>query len=72
MKTTLQKQTGGGGSKDTKMNKERKSNKKNIFNPLNKPLTKKTLILFVGNWLLKALLKPLVSVGRRWGLLWSC
>lgn len=52
------------------MNKERKSYKKGNF--LNKPLTKKILILFVGNWLLKALLKPLVSVGRRWGLLWSC
>lgn len=55
------------------MNKERKTDKKLgfFFNPLNKPLTKKILMFFFGNWLLKILSKPLVSVRRRWGLLWS-
>lgn len=56
------------GEKTTKkLTKKGKTTQKGFSNLLNKPLTKKMLIIFVGNWLLKALLKPLVSVGREWG-----
>lgn len=64
----LQTRTGGGKSKDNKKwTKKGKTTQKGFFNPLNISLTKKILILFVGNWLVKPLVKPLVSVGRKWG-----
>lgn len=49
-----------------------KKKKKDISNPMKNPLLQRILIVFVGKWLLKTLLKLLVSVRKRRELIWFC